>query len=347
MSYENDSSYCEDRHQPRRRYDDGSDDDRMSGRDRRKNRDKRKERSPIETSDSMLRIEDLFTKHGKSNDALHKSLERTLKAEMGEVKSEVRSLRKEVEANSKTIKEVQSDVKLLEAGHESLKKKVLEMESAPPNATAGHSVERPSHAPRNSFDRNIDTTIFKINTLDRAKVSLENIEIEVQKLLAEKGWAPEIATISGDEMGSNFKVQFDGNISIASGRVSELFKILKVNGKWRKLYTNGPSVETDGGQETQKVQFFCSPDKNPRTIRTEGATKRLAKLIDSMHEGLSLGVRKEDGIIMCGFTKLAKVDVTEDKTKVSWNPKTVDRFKIDQARVSEQFDLKENIQWCS
>ena len=99
-----------------------------------------------------------------------------------------------------------------------------------------HSVAQQFQAPRSSFDRNIDTTILKTNTMDRAKVSLENIENEIKLLLAEKGWAPEIASVSGDEIGANFKVQFNGNNSIASGRAADLFKILKVNGKWRKLY---------------------------------------------------------------------------------------------------------------
>jgi hypothetical protein len=214
---------------------------------------------------------------------------------------------------------------------------------APSSLFVGASVPPPT-APTvvatDHWDRPADPTIIKVNTDKKAKVSIAAIRAAILAYTTERLIPVETYVVQGHDLGAFFTIQFGGMGSLAAKQVKDFFRgIKKSDGTYYAFSAVDPSSQT--------IPIHFNPDKNGRSQRLEGATKRLAKQIRTNYPNIAGEVhdRRHDGFISHGSKQLAQVAVSREAVSVSWDPKRVAICGIDKNKERDDFLGSENIQW--
>ena len=137
-------------------------------------------------------------------------------------------------------------------------------------------------------------------------------------------------------------LRFGGLEHLATKQALAFVKGTKLSdGTYRDLSLVDPSGS--------KAQIYLNLDKNGRSRKLEGATRRLAGLTKAEypHLGPSLFARRNEGIVNCAFSVLATVTVAPEVTCLAWNPKAASKHGVDMQAIKAAFLAEENIQWCS
>jgi hypothetical protein len=198
----------------------------------------------------------------------------------------------------------------------------------------------PTAVATDHWDRPADPTIIKVNTDKKAKVSIAAIRVAILAYTTERLIPVDTYSVQGPDLGAFFTIQFGGMGVLAAKQVKDFFRgIKKSDGSYFACSAVDPSSHT--------IPIHLNPDKNGRSQRLEGATKRLAKQIRSNYPIIAPEVhdRRHDGYISHGSKVLAQVEVTRKVVSVSWDPKRVAICGIDKNKERDEFLGSENIQW--
>jgi hypothetical protein len=201
-------------------------------------------------------------------------------------------------------------------------------------------------APSTNWDRVPDQTIVKLEAKfpnnSRAKVTMAEVKLLVDTMAADLAMPLDTYKIEGKELADFFILRFGGLEHLATKQALAFVKGTKLSdGTYRDLSLVDPSGT--------KAQIYLNLDKNGKTRKLEGATRRLAGIIKAEypHLGPSLYARRDEGILNCAFKVLATVTVAPECTCLAWNPKAATKHGVDMFAIKKAFLEEENIQWCS
>jgi hypothetical protein len=204
----------------------------------------------------------------------------------------------------------------------------------------GPPITQISPTPQDSWDRVPDSSIIRVSTDKRAKVAIAQIRKSVLVYTEEKSFPAETYEISGPELGNAFSIKFNGLGCLASTQVIDFLRRIKnPDDSYYVFKATDPSGVP--------VTLHPNPDKNGRSQKLEGTTRRLFNHIKSAFPGLAskLFCRRGEGIISYDFKELVIVEVARRKSSLSWNTKLAVKCEINIAEENTRFEDSENIQW--
>jgi hypothetical protein len=186
----------------------------------------------------------------------------------------------------------------------------------------------------------VDPTIVKINCDKKQKVSIDAVRVAILAYTTERRIPVETYVIQGSDLGAFFTLQFNGLGNLAATQVKDFFRgIKKSDGSYHEFKAVDPS--------NHEVLLHPNSDKNGRSQKLEGATKRLTMQLKTNYPSLAGEIqgRRQDGFITHSNKQLCQLSVTRDKVSVEWAPKRVAICKIDKTVERDTFLGTENIQW--
>ena len=201
-----------------------------------------------------------------------------------------------------------------------------------------------------NWQRIPDPAILRISVADRIKVSLDEITKQIKTYGDLLGIPDNAYEVTGRDLGSSFAIECGG--LTPNSVAKDFLKGLKLHNandddvdpssRWRKLTCESPNQA--------QARFYINPDKNGKTAKTEGCTKRLFLRLKAKYPEHKFYARRSEGIIDLNFKQLAVLDVGEDEVKVSWSNKQLlpkNPRGIEYKDIHYAFLEDENVQWCS
>ena len=208
----------------------------------------------------------------------------------------------------------------------------------PPAAAAEHHArERPSG--KEPFDRDINTTLVKINA--KEDVTISAIKVVVKAWAEELGLLPETYEVtSSGNLSKRFVIECTGPADMATRRANKLMASLRAeDGSWVRKTALSPA--------NRVVELFIGPDKNRRQILTEIFGRKLFNAFKEQDvESKALGspernfkYLRREGIVSEGWVEIAKVEPEADGScKCLWNERGVIDKKIQKQEIMAIFD---------
>jgi hypothetical protein len=229
-------------------------------------------------------------------------------------------LRKHGEAVEKRFDAVEERLQLAADDSRAIWKAISELRTG---LNVAESVE-PVKADDNSFHRDIDATIIRINLAELvSKVDVHNATKSWLDGVAANGWE-----ITGDEVGKKFTIAFRGQNGLASSRCSKALGFLrKSDGSWTRF-------------KVGHNELYLSPDKNPAQQKTEMQVKRLKKAFCAATGAppAKIFASRRDGFISIDFVPIAKVFVSQHAdTVIRWNMEAITARNVNKEAVVAKF----------
>eukprot|EP00973_Karenia_brevis_P002763 376129-Karenia_brevis.AAC.1 len=181
-----------------------------------------------------------------------------------------------------------------------------------------------------AYERPADPKVLKINTPDKVTKDelLRAITPWIQRTCEDGQWE----LLAEQNIDKRFTIQFKGNPKSAADKAGRARWSLKsADGKWEQL-----SCTSTSGTNTQ---VYVAPDKNPRQVREETASKKLKQIICDKYARLrdkTAYVRAEE-CIMYDWQELCQVQApkaTED-VQLLWIHSLADKLRINKDEVRQ------------
>ena len=149
-------------------------------------------------------------------------------------------------------------------------------------------------------------------------------------------------------MHRNFTVQFKGAAGLAARRANQAFLGLKdPNGNWLDIQAVGPSQSS--GQR-KSVRLYMGRDKNKKTLRQEGAARKMWKALQAEHPDKSFHYLRNDAAITVDWQPLCRAEATAKSTNILWKPDIVAAHNISKAEALARFEAASHSvaggDWC-
>ncbi len=128
---------------------------------------------------------------------------------------------------------------------------------------------------------------------------------------------------------------------MAEQRARKFMQLQKVGVAWRKL----SALDENGSAQP----LFVDGDKNPKMVRTEVLTKRLAALLEK-HTKKKFFPKRKEGKVFIDYAPVARLQITAaDAFIVEWNLSKVAELGLDKAAITEELRAagpgEADIQW--
>ena len=143
----------------------------------------------------------------------------------------------------------------------------------------------------------------------------------------------------------SFALQFRGSGGLAEKRMVKAHGMLRHEGSWRSF-----EVKTVAGRT---ASLYVGKDKNPHTVRTEIAGKRLLQTAKEVAPLQDWFFNKQQGMLMAAWTPVAKLSTFPDGADsiVHWNADAISTLSLDKDTLAAKFlELDRtkpvDVAWC-
>ena len=180
-----------------------------------------------------------------------------------------------------------------------------------------------------AWERLPDPTVLKVNAAKIARKS--EINDAIIPWLESAGLDQKQFSLEGPMVGKSFTIKFNGEPGRAGICARKaLSRMRSSNGTWRSL------VASTHGHGDCKV--FVNEDKSKKTIETEMATKKIARITKTLVPKLQIHEVRRDGIIASDWIPFIKIVAEiEGDPQLLWHTESVSRLGINSQAIEEQF----------
>jgi hypothetical protein len=175
-------------------------------------------------------------------------------------------------------------------------------------------------------------------------VSKSSIENALTPFLSDLGYPKETWSVTGNEGGKEFFVQFLQNALTSAKNVKHVLQNLKVNGKYRIFMAETVKVDPTTGKP-QSAKLFVSGDQNPKQKAVRFMCTKFTEVCKSQYPNLDWSYY--DGVVQfCeegekfreGLAIMLPTKSSVDRTMVQWDNTLVDKFKFDKTKILDLFE---------
>jgi hypothetical protein len=182
--------------------------------------------------------------------------------------------------------------------------------------------------------------VIECNADKNVIISKKEVDQVFKGLLAEKGLDCKFETFGRDETARRFLVSFPGPGTVPKEIVDTLLRARKgPDGKFKYV----PIKDPHGDEH----KLYFGADKSSHAKRVETVTKKFGAILEAAYPDKSFGVRREAGVISLQGSRLAFVEATQEKVKLSWNARTLPESGIDKDSMASKFESEFNVEWSS
>ena len=175
-------------------------------------------------------------------------------------------------------------------------------------------------------------------------VSKSSIENALTPFLSDLGYPKETWSVTGNEGGKEFFVQFLQNALTSAKNVKHVLQNLKVNGKYRIFMAETVKVDPTTGKP-QSAKLFVSGDQNPKQKAVRFMCTKFTEVCKSQYPNMEWSYY--DGVVQfCeegekfreGLAIMLPTKSSVDRTMVQWDNTLVDKFKFDKTKILDLFE---------
>ena len=175
-------------------------------------------------------------------------------------------------------------------------------------------------------------------------VSKSSIENALTPFLSDLGYPKETWSVTGNEGGKEFFVQFLQNALTSAKNVKHVLQNLKVNGKYRIFMAETVKVDQTTGKP-QSAKLFVSGDQNPKQKAVRFMCIKFTEVCKSQYPNMEWSYY--DGVVQfCeegekfreGLAIMLPTKSSVDRTMVQWDNTLVDKFKFDKTKILDLFE---------
>ena len=192
------------------------------------------------------------------------------------------------------------------------------------------------------FDRPPNIEVIRVSC--PKYVSKSSIENAITPFLSDLGYPKETWSVTGNEGGKEFFVQFLQNALTSAKNVKHVLQNLKVNGKYRIFMAETVKVDPTTGKP-QSAKLFVSGDQNPKQKAVRFMCTKFTEVCKSQYPNLEWSYY--DGVVQfCeegekfreGLAIMLPTKSSVDRTMVQWDNTLVDKFKFDKTKILDLFE---------
>jgi hypothetical protein len=240
----------------------------------------------------------------------------------------------------KRFSTVEKDLNELRHGHASLQrqqeeqqKQIKDLQQA--MAVAEATVPIKDTLDFNEFNRQVDSTILRINTGEH--VNKGDITRILRPWLLEADCDESEAEIMGHDVARRFIIQFKGSAGLAVRYLKKAQQLLRdQHGSWRTF--DEPQLAASGGSTKLYIDF----DKNACQQKRERDGKRLKQSFQQLYPSKVFNFNRADGLFTYKGVPLALREPQNDNlpSGVKWNLSAVADAEVDRDAVLADFKTK-------
>jgi hypothetical protein len=243
----------------------------------------------------------------------------------------------DISGNQKKISLLERDQAVNKADIAELRSVLHLLRVQPPHTDPAVTIATNGADTTGLWDRNIDETILKIESHNRAELARDTLKKNLDDLYVDANIGPDdFKLLDGPALANKFIVQFNGNAGLAMRNLTQATPMHKEkSGAYRNL-----TCKDSSGSE---VRIYISPDENPHQIRTKYETKILGKLLrpditPQLAANSKIHIQQRDGRIAINHSGLVKIHSKfQANPKLVWNRTLADEYKIDILELQDRF----------
>ena len=192
------------------------------------------------------------------------------------------------------------------------------------------------------FDRPSNIEVIRVSS--PKYVSKTSVENALSPFLSDLGYPNDIWSVTGNEGGKEFFVQFQQNALTSAKNVKHVLQNLKVNGKYKIFNAETVKIDSTTGKP-QTAKLFVSGDQNPKQkavrymcVKFTEACKTLYPSMEwSYYDGV-VQFTVEDEKDRQGLAIMLPTKSSVDRSMVQWDNILVNKYELDKTKIFDLFD---------